>query len=90
VHTLMVIAGGFALLALCLLVGRLIGEGGRPSLAKAALAFLPLWLVAALINMWVGVSRAGYSVAAETPIMLVVFGAPAAVALLLWRRFAQP
>ena len=45
-----------------------------------------LWLVAAGINMWVGVSKAGYSVAEEAPIFLVVFAVPTAVALLvLWR-----
>ena len=36
--------------------------------------------------MWVGVTRAGYSVAEEAPIFLVVFVVPAAVALfILWR-----
>ena len=36
--------------------------------------------------MWIGVSRAGYSVADEAPVFLVVFGVPAAVAALLaWR-----
>ena len=36
--------------------------------------------------MWYGVSRAGYSVAEETPVFLYVFAIPAAVALLaLWR-----
>src|SRR3989475_1940476 len=36
-------------------------------------SFIALWLVAAGINMWVGVSKAGYSVAEEAPIFLVVF-----------------
>ena len=36
--------------------------------------------------MWVGVSKAGYSVAEEAPIFLVVFAVPAVVALVvLWR-----
>ncbi len=54
-------------------------------LANAAKLFLPLWLIAAGINLWVGVSKAGYSVAEEAPVFMVVFLVPTAVALLvLW------
>jgi hypothetical protein len=36
--------------------------------------------------MWIGVSRAGYSIADELPIFLLIFGVPAvAAALLKWR-----
>jgi len=34
--------------------------------------------------MHLGVKRAGYSVSEEAPIFLVVFGIPAAAALLAW------
>ena len=34
-----------------------------PGARAGAKIFLPLWLVAAGVNMWVGVSQAGYSVA---------------------------
>jgi hypothetical protein len=85
-HTLMVIAGGVALLGLCLLIARSVGSGGNESIATAALVFIPLWLVAALLNMWVGVARAGYSIAAEAPI---VFGVPAGLAWLLQRKYAR-
>jgi len=34
--------------------------------------------------MYIGVKRAGYSVADEAPVFLVVFAVPAALALLLW------
>jgi hypothetical protein len=74
-HTVKVIAGGLLLLALCVLIGRVSG----------AKLFIPLWLVGAGINMWIGVTRAGYSVAEEAPIFLVVFAVPAVVALLLVR-----
>lgn len=80
-HTIMVIAGGFALLAICLLVGWLTGN-----LRTAALAFFPLWLVGAALNMWIGVNRAGYTYAQEFPIFLLVFGVPAIVALISWWR----
>jgi hypothetical protein len=86
-HTLMVLAGGFLLLGLFLLAGKLLR--GSDAIADAAKYFIPLWLVAALINMWVGVSRAGYTVAQETPILLIVFAIPAAVALFIWWRFSR-
>ena len=86
-HTVKIIAGGFALLALCLLIGRLTaGAGGVPTAARL---FVPLWLGAAAVNMYVGVTRAGYSVADEAPIFAVVFAIPAAVALLIWWRYSQ-
>ena len=83
-HTLIVLAVGFALFGVLALVGRILG--GTSGIATASLVFLPLWLIGAGINMYVGVTRAGYSVADETPIFLVVFAIPAAVALFTWWR----
>jgi hypothetical protein len=84
VHTILVIGAGLLLLAGCALVGRLVGSPG--SVATAALVFLPLWLIGAAINMYIGVTRAGFSVAQEAPIFLVVFGVPAVAALVMWWR----
>lgn len=42
-------------------------------MAMATKAFVPFWLLMAGINMWVGVSYAGYSVRQEFPILLLVF-----------------
>jgi hypothetical protein len=82
-HTLKVIAGGFILLAVCLLIGRLAGGPSAEGVAGAAKVFIPLWLLLAGVNLWIGVTRAGYTVAEEAPIFLVVFALPAAAALLL-------
>lgn len=84
-HTVMIITGGFVLLGVCLLIARLTGG----AMATAALYFLPLWLIAAAINMWVGVTRAGYTVAQEFPIFLFVFAVPAVVAVLIYWRSAR-
>ena len=81
-HTLMIIGGAFGLLGLCALLGWVLG--GTAGVATAALVFLPLWLIGAAMNMYVGVTRAGYSVADEAPIFLVVFAIPAAAALFAW------
>ena len=48
-HTAIVIGVGLLVLAASLLVGRLLGGPG--ALPSAALVFLPVWLVAAGVNM---------------------------------------
>ena len=75
------------LLGLFALVSWWLGAGPQ-STTTAAKIFIPIWLAVALINMWLGVSRAGYSVAEELPIMLVIFGIPAAAAAFVWWRFS--
>ena len=52
-------------------------------MAGAVRWLILVWLVAAAVNLWIGVTRAGYSVAEEAPIFVVVFAVPAAVALLV-------
>jgi hypothetical protein len=81
-HTVIVLAIGFGLLGLCALAGR-VGRGLHGA-ATAALVFIPLWLIGAGVNMYIGVRNAGYSVAEEAPIFLVVFAIPAAAALFAW------
>ncbi|MFK3649159.1 hypothetical protein ACI2IY_12110 [Lysobacter enzymogenes] len=88
-HTVLVILGGFVLLALCLLAGRGFGGPGAAPLILAIKLFLPLWLVGAGINMYIGVAQAGYSVAEEFPIFVGIYAVPAAVAGLLWWRLAK-
>jgi hypothetical protein len=82
-HTVKVIAAGFALLLLCLVVGHRFGGVDR-----SALAFIPLWLVGAGINMWFGVTKAGYSVREELPFFFLVFLVPAVAALLVYWRYS--
>jgi hypothetical protein len=86
-HTLKVIAGGLLLLGLWVLAARLV-HAAAPTAGMAAAArwFVPFWLIGAAVNMWFGVVKAGYSVAEEASIFLVVFAVPAAVAILIaWR-----
>jgi hypothetical protein len=81
-HTVIVMAGGFVLLGLCAFGGHWLGGAG--GIAAGALVFLPLWLIGAGINLYVGVRQAGYTVVEEMPIFLLVFAIPAAVALFTW------
>ena len=85
-RSIVIILGGLVLLGLFALVGWRFG--GTQSMITAAEIFIPVWLVAALINMWIGVSRAGYSVAEEFPIFLVIFAIPAVVGAFVWWRFS--
>ena len=89
-HTIKVITGGLALLAVCLFVGRVVG-GPTPAVGvvTAVKVFVPLWLIAAGINLWLGVSKAGYTITEELPYFLIVFAVPAAVALIVWWRITR-
>jgi hypothetical protein len=80
-----IIAIGLGVLGVFMLVGRYVGGSAPTAVSRAALYFLPVWLLAAGINMWVGVTK-GYSVAEEAPIFAMIFAVPAAAALLVWWR----
>lgn len=86
-HTILVIAGGVVLLGAFLLIGKVLPAA---SLATWALAFIPVWLLAAFGNMWFGVKRAGYSWGEEFPIFLVVFAVPAVIAVFAWWKLSRP
>ena len=82
-RTAVIILGGLALLGLFALGGWRFGGGSR-GIAAASIGFIVIWLVVAIANLWVGVTRAGYSVAEELPVFAVIFLVPAAVAAIAW------
>lgn len=81
-HMLLVMFAGCLLLGVFGLFGKLWGHDAA-GVALAARYFIPVWLIVALTNMWVGVTKAGYTIAQELPILLVVFAVPAAIAAVL-------
>lgn len=87
-HVAQVIGAGTALLGLFLLFGRLWGVP-VPDYVFAAKLFIPVWLLVALVNLWVGVTRAGYSLSQELPILVLVFAIPAAIAVLAMWHFGK-
>jgi hypothetical protein len=87
-RTLIVILGGLVLLTIFALMGRSLG-GDSTAVARAATYFIPLWLVLAAINLWIGVKSAGYSLAEEAPIFAVIFAIPAIVAVFAWWKFSR-
>ena len=88
-HTIHVIAGGLLLLAIFVLFARRLSGVHRAVRGRLVLTFIPVWLACAAFNMWVGVARAGYSVADELPVFALVFAVPAGTAYWLWRRLAR-
>ena len=79
-----------------MLVACLIAGHFAATVSRGALAFLPLWFIGAGVNMWIGVTRAGYPISAELPIFLLVFGVPAALLcvrggiLVSYRTYRKP
>lgn len=87
-HTFFVVAGGLALLGVFLLGAKQFAGRSQVARARAAWAFLPVWLVVATTNLVLGM-RAGYSFLSELPYFVVVLGVPALVAAWVARRSAS-
>jgi hypothetical protein len=78
---------GFLLLAASLILGKLFSANYPGATTVATVLFVVVWLVIASFNMWVGVAKAGYSVAEELPILALIFAVPAAAAILVRWKF---
>jgi hypothetical protein len=81
-HTLILVVGGLIALGLFVLVATLF----KRSAADGARYFIVPWLAASLYNVYLGVTRAGIPLSVEIPVLVVVFGVPAAAAWLIARR----
>ena len=85
-RTALFLVAGLLLLGAALLLGKLFSSHYPGAALVATVGYVALWLIVAGANMWVGVARAGYSVSEELPVFLLIFGVPAAAAILLkWR-----
>lgn len=76
-HTVIMLLAGVALLIVLRVFVR--------DKARATWAFMFLWLVVSIGNLLVGVLSAGYGWGEEAMVWVLVFGAPAALALLAAR-----
>lgn len=84
-HMILVILGGVVLFGVFLLFSYL-WSGITSNWITGAKWFIPFWLIIAFINMWVGVTKAGYSVREELPILLIIFAIPTIIAgFTIWR-----
>ena len=83
-RTAIIIAAGLVLAALFVFGGRFIGQ----TAALGAKIFIALWFIAAALNLWLGVAKAGYSFMEELPIFLAIFAVPAAAAGFVWWKYS--
>jgi hypothetical protein len=75
-HTVVVLVVGFGVLGLCALIGRLLGGvSGTPLRHSPS---FPCGSSGQASNMYMGVKRAGYTLADEAPIFVLVYAIPAA------------
>ena len=79
---------GFLFWAVCMLTGRILSTDKNIRRKRATYSFIFLWFLLAAMNMWIGVGRAGYSIAEELPIFLMIFLGPTLPALFINRRFS--
>jgi hypothetical protein len=87
-RTALFLVAGLLLLGAALLLGKLFSSHYPGATLAATVAYVAVWLIIAGVNMWVGVAKAGYSATDELPIFLLIFGIPAAAAILLkWKVF---
>jgi hypothetical protein len=84
-HMLTMVVGGLVALGIFVLAAVLL----KRSVADGARVFIGPWLAVSLGNMLLGVYWANIPWSVELPVLVVVFGAPAAVAWFLARKFAQ-
>lgn len=86
-RTLVVIVAGFAVWAACLGIAKFIDSGSASAMTRATKAFVMIWFMVAALNLWFGVSQAGYPANDELPIFVVIFAVPASVAVFVTWRF---
>ncbi len=83
-RTALFILAGLMLMAACFAGARFVASASAAQVAM--ITFVVIWLAVAAGNMWVGVSRAGYSVSEEFPIFLIIFAIPVIAAVLVrWK-----
>jgi hypothetical protein len=86
-RSLLFLLAGLLLLAAFLLLAKLFSVSFADAARWATVAYVALWLIIAAANMWIGVAKAGYSLAEELPIFALIFGVPAALAVLVKWKF---
>ena len=85
-RTALFLLAGFLLMAAVFVLAKLFSSNYPAATLWGTVGFVVLWFALTAVNMWVGVAKAGYSVADELPILLLIFGVPAAVAILVkWK-----
>ena len=86
-RTAVIILAGFLAWGVCLGIAKFAAGGSESWMNPATGIFVVLWFVVAAVNMWMGVTKAGYSFREELPIFLVIFFVPVLVAVIVKWKF---
>lgn len=93
-HTLILVAAGFALMLLFLVAAELVNRRRGAGFVDGGRLFIWFWLVAMLLNVLAGMLIAGLGLLTELAVFVIVFGLPAGAAWylsrLIRRRQAPP
>ena len=85
-RTPLFILAGFMLVGAAGILGKLFLETYPTASTWAAGLFVVMWFALSATNMIAGVTHAGYTVAEELPIFVLIFSLPTAAMLLLrWK-----
>lgn len=82
-RTLLFIVGGLFVYFLLLLTT---DRADKAAVARLSVIFIGGWFLVAAGNMFYGVTQAGYSLAEELPIALLIFVPPAIPAAIIWAK----
>lgn len=85
-YMLRIIIGGLVLLGAVVLAARLLARFNVTLPVSATTLFIGLWAGAAIVNFYLGVTRAGIPVLTELGASAVIFAVPAAIAWFLTNR----
>jgi hypothetical protein len=86
-RTAMILVAGLLIFGGLFLYSRYFVEHYPRATTWATWSFVVAWLAATVFNLWVGVNHAGYSAREELPILVLLFGVPVAVALMVRWKF---
>ena len=85
-RTALFLLAGLLLMAAALVLARLFSAEVPAARGWVLSLAVGTWLAATALNLWIGVSKAGYTLREEFPIFLLLFGVPV-LAMVLARRW---
>jgi hypothetical protein len=76
---------GFFFFSTALIMGWLVGDQVPAARTWSIVIAGVVWLCLTSFNMWLGVTKGGYSVREEAPILVLLFGLPLTLAVIVSR-----
>ena len=86
-RTLIIILAGIVLYIIGFLVSKYLAGSGTASHNIVTIIFIMAWFIISAVNMWLGITWAGYTFMEELPIFLLIFLVPSVLALFIQWKF---